>query len=57
MDQDQDLDPDSDPDPDPSFFVTDLQEASKKLFFCYTIFSACDIYIIFQRKNVKRITK
>jgi hypothetical protein len=31
---------DPDPDPDPAIFVIDLQDASKKLTFFYTIFSA-----------------
>jgi hypothetical protein len=35
-----DPDPDLAPDPDPAIFVSDLQDASKKLIF-NTIFSAC----------------
>ncbi len=55
MDPDSDLDPES----DPAIFVTDLQDASKKLIL-NTIFSACYFlmvhlqYIIFQRLKVKK---
>jgi hypothetical protein len=33
MDPDPDSDPDPDADPDPSIFITDLQDANKKLIF------------------------
>jgi hypothetical protein len=33
MDPDSDSDPDPDADPDPSIFITDLQDANKKLIF------------------------
>jgi hypothetical protein len=33
MDSDPDSDPDPDADPDPSIFITDLQDAKKKLIF------------------------
>jgi hypothetical protein len=55
------MDPDSDPDPDPATFVTDLQDASKKLifehnFFCLLLFEAT-FPSFFKDKKSKRVTK
>jgi hypothetical protein len=60
---DPDTDPDSDPDPgsDPAIFLTDLQDASKKLifkqnFFCLLLFEAT-FTSFFKDKKSNRVTK
>ncbi len=56
------MDPDSDPDedPDPSIFITDIQDANKKLIkkkgFLYITFLRY-LYIIFKYKSQKDVTK
>ncbi len=50
------MDPDPDTDPKPAFFVSDLQDANKKLFFCLLFFEGT-LKSFFKIKSHKEVAK